>query len=492
METQKNTEPMPRLPSIVEEFTRAELGNISRTRTLCWLAELMSQCPDRSFPKAARDKSELATIYRLLSNAHIRYEKILEPHYIQTAARMSSASRVLMLHDTTDGAFEGEGRSGLGRLAGPVAGFLAHTSLAVAGDGTRRPLGVMNVHCWARTDAPRAKKTVKGRKLSGSDYARQPDKESDRWFEAVHRTTERAEGHPHLIHITDREGDNYAFLADMMATGLRFHVRLAHDRTVGAEVVLGEGDRLRDVLSIAPLRQTRQVRLSRRKGHAAPGSRKTHEPREQRPANLEIRATTVALQKPRYLDSSVPAWLPVHVVHVVEVDAPADVEPVEWMIVTTESIETTDEILRVVDDYRSRWLIEEFFKALKTGCALEKRQLTSYEALTNAMAVFVPIAWQLLLLRNVSRTEPQAPATAVLTPTQIDVLRVFVPKADLTDAPTVRQVLLAVARLGGHLSNNGEPGWLVLGRGLEELLLLERGWIAALSRATDGKKPVGS
>jgi Transposase DDE domain len=479
METPPKNETMPRLPSIVEEFASAELGNISRTRSLCWLAELMSQCPDRSFPKAARDASELARIYRLLGSEYLRYERILEPHYIQTAARMSSVSRVLMLHDTTDGAFEGEGRIGLGRLAGPVEGFVAHTSLAVAGDGTRRPLGVMNVHCWARTQAPRAKKTATGRKLSGSDYAKQSDKESDRWFEAVHLTTERAESHCNLIHIADREGDNFAFLADMMAAGHRFHVRLTHNRTVGAEVVVGERDR-------------RQVLLSRRKGHAAPGSRKTHEPREQRPATLEIRATTVVLQKPRYLDSSMPAWLPVHVVHVVEVDAPEDVEPVEWMIVTTESIETTQDILQIVDDYRTRWLIEEFFKALKTGCALEKRQLTSYEALTNALAVFVPIAWQLLLLRNLSRTEPEAPATEVLTPTQIDVLRVFVPKANLLPSPTIRQVLLAVARLGGHLSNNGDPGWLVLGRGLEELLLLERGWTAALSRATDGKKLVGS
>ena len=469
------------LPLIAEEFASANLGNIARTKRLCWFAELMSQCPDQSFPKAARDASELEAIYRFLRSPHLGYHQILEPHYVQTAERMSSVSRVLMLHDTTDGAFGGEGRRGLGRLAGPDDGFLAHTSLAVAGDGSQRPLGVMNLHCWARTDPPRPKKTKKGRKLSGSDYAKLDDKESSRWAEAVRLTSERTEAHPNVIHVTDREGDNYAFLASMMTSGLRFHVRLTHNRAVGAETAVGEHDRLRDVLSVAPLRETRQVTLSRRQGHTAPGSRKTHGPREQRAAQLEIRATTVVLQRPKYLDSSLPAWLPVHVVYVTEVAAPSGVEPVEWMIVTTESIKTADDILRVVDDYRARWIIEEFFKALKTGCALEKRQLESYQSLTNAMAVFVPIAWQLLLLRNVSRTEPEAPATAALTPTQVQVLRVFVPKAKLSETPNVRQALLAVATLGGHLKNNGEPGWLVLGRGLEELLLLERGWTAALS-----------
>jgi hypothetical protein len=33
--------------------------------------------------------------------------------------------------------------------------------------------------------------------------------------------------------------------------------------------------------------------------------------------------------------------------------------------------------------------------------------------------------------------------------------------------------MLAVAALGGHLKSNGDPGWLVLGGGMHDLLLLE-------------------
>lgn len=38
--------------------------------------------------------------------------------------------------------------------------------------------------------------------------------------------------------------------------------------------------------------------------------------------------------------------------------------------------------------------------------------------------------------------------------------------------------MLAVAALGGHLTSNGDPGWIVLGRGMHYLLVLELGWRA--------------
>jgi hypothetical protein len=60
-------------------------------------------------------------------------------------------------------------------------------------------------------------------------------------------------------------------------------------------------------------------------------------------------------------------------------------------------------------------VIEEYFKALKTGCAIEKRQLESLRALVNALALFAVIAWRQLHLRSVARLTPDAPATNALT-----------------------------------------------------------------------------
>ena len=49
----------------------------------------------------------------------------------------------------------------------------------------------------------------------------------------------------------------------------------------------------------------------------------------------------------------------------------------------------------------------------------------------------------------------------------------------LSESPTVREVYLAVAALGGHIKYNGDPGWSTLGYGLEKLETLTEGWVAA-------------
>jgi hypothetical protein len=157
---------------------------------------------------------------------------------------------------------------------------------------------------------------------------------------------------------------------------------------------------------------------------------------------------------------------------------------VEWTLATTEPIATVADIERIVDVYSARWVIEEYFKAIKTGCAYEKRQLESMHTLLNGLAVFVPIAWRLLLLRTLARDASDEPATNVLTDTQLAVLRATVKPPPPNNA-TVREAMLAVARLGGHIKNNGEPGWAVLGRGFQKLLAREEGWIAALHARSD-------
>jgi len=49
----------------------------------------------------------------------------------------------------------------------------------------------------------------------------------------------------------------------------------------------------------------------------------------------------------------------------------------------------------------------------------------------------------------------------------------------LSATPSNKQVLLALAALGGHLRSNGPPGWIVLERAFDKLLVLEQGWVAA-------------
>ena len=197
--------------------------------------------------------------------------------------------------------------------------------------------------------------------------------------------------------------------------------------------------------------------------------------RRKRPARLSLAATEIVLAP--LITTGCPPRLTLSLVHVFELGPPTGEPAVEWLLLTNLSVATPDALEFVVDTYQARWIVEEYFKALKTGCQYEQRQLGSAHALLNAVAVLVPVAWRLLLLRHLAREDGQRPATDALTPVQVAVLKATA-KKPLPACPSVRDALLAVAALGGHIKNNGEPGWQVLERGFRDLLILELGWRA--------------
>lgn len=74
--------------------------------------------------------------------------------------------------------------------------------------------------------------------------------------------------------------------------------------------------------------------------------------------------------------------------------------------------------------------------------------------------LFIPIAWNPLRLQILSKHEQDA--SKVLNPTQLKVLRAP-SKAVLPAHMSVRDAMLAIAKLGGHVKRNGDPGWITLG-----------------------------
>ena len=83
------------------------------------------------------------------------------------------------------------------------------------------------------------------------------------------------------------------------------------------------------------------------------------------------------------MSDPVPATLAVNLVHVTEVNPPVGEPPVEWLLYTTEPVDAPEQVAAVVDGYRTRWVIEEFNAALKTGCAYEARQFESRDTLSH-------------------------------------------------------------------------------------------------------------
>jgi hypothetical protein len=466
------------MPFAAEEFAGARFGDERLSRRLLEMAERLSSRPEATFPRAARSERELEGTYRFFNNVKVSSEGILEPHAQQTAERMIEGKLVLCAHDTTTMLYPSDFvRRGLGFVNGDDQGFLVHASLAISADDMRRPLGVARFAPWVR-QKKRKRRNADGTKLSGAQYAKLADKESARWYEAVADVERRLAGRAAVIHLMDREADAFPLLSKLVEGESRFVIRLSQNRiTADPDDVDAPLEHLFTRVEAIENLFDLDVPLTKRRASPAPNDAKIHKARESRVARLQFAATRVKIRRPRYLKQELD-WLDVNVVRAWEPAPPAGQDPVEWLLVTTEPVATKAQILQVVQHYRARWLIEEFFKALKTGCAVENRQLESYTALVNMVAVFVPIAWQMLVLRSLGRTAPDEPASLALSEQQLEVLRAFSSRP-LGEKPTIGEAMFAVARLGGHLKRNGLPGWRTLAAGVEELLTLEKGWAAA-------------
>jgi hypothetical protein len=131
-------------------------------------------------------------------------------------------------------------------------------------------------------------------------------------------------------------------------------------------------------------------------------------------------------------------------VHVFEPEPPSGEAPIEWILITSEAVQTADEATTVIDHYRARWLIEDYFKALKTGCAFEKRQLMTFAGLVRALALFVPMAWRLLVLRHLGRVDSRLPVTRYFDREQLVLLRKLLAhrRYELRPQASVRDVML--------------------------------------------------
>ena len=444
------------------EFASANLGDARRTRRLQAIANSAASAPDAGFPHILRDGAELEATYRLLSNDAVDPDAMLEPHIAATLRRMGELGTALVIHDTTYFNFGGASpRVGLGSNNGKGQGFAAHIALAVVPGEDRLPLGVCALE---RVNRLVSKGTAK---KSARQICRDPERESLRWhrnFECVEEAAPVS-----VVHVMDREGDSYDLLAKMVGCDARFVVRASYDRAL-----VGEEEPLFAFLEKQICRASRSSELSHR-SHVKRKecSQRRFPERRGRQARLSVSAATVALQRPRTANNKMKS-LTLNVVRVWEAEPPPGEPPVEWTLYTSEPIGTKQQLLRVVDIYRARWMIEEYFKALKTGCSLERRQLESYDALSRALALFVPIAWRLLLARGIARAQPDSAASTVLTRTELTVLQ----HRQGLDAPpqTAEDALNAVASLGGHLKRNGPPGWMTIGRGMEMLYLLVAGW----------------
>jgi hypothetical protein len=326
---------------------------------------------------------------------------------------------------------------------------LAHNVLSVVAE-TRDVIGLAYQKLAKR---PKANK-----KETRKQCRARPDRLSRFWRDAS-ASIPAAPAGQRQVEVADRGADVLEFLDFVEAQEKSYLVRSQYNRRICLEN--GVETRLHAYARGLAAQGYKTVEVPATKQHAA------------RTARVSIawsRLTLLVPKQPRGEIRGVP--LTCWVVCVREVDPPAGVQLVEWILLTNVPVECLEDACERIAWYECRWIIEEYHKALKTGCGVETLQFTTEERLKPAIALISVVALFLLNLRNASRRADAKERLATdLMPSlyvvMLSLWRYKQPRNDLT----VHEFYYALARLGGHQNRKHDhpPGWLVLWRGWTKL-----------------------
>jgi hypothetical protein len=442
-----------------QQFGKCDLKDQRRTRRLMRLAAEALRHPAGSLPEQTTDMADLKAAYRLFDSPAATFAAIAGPHWEQT--RRQPPGRYLLLDDTTEVEFGIRRKiSGLGPTGnGGGRGFLLHSALMVSAEG-EEVFGLAGQKIWYRKPAPKKENTTQR-------LAR--ERESELWGEVIDLVGCSPPG-TQWVHVMDRGADNFEVYCHCLEQGVDWVVRVTQQQR---KILAPEGEETPLIahLKTLPLAGTYELQLRAR----------PHRPA--RRAKVQVRFGPLRMPLPRdksrYVRELAPAPIAMWVVYAVEVDAPPGVEPIEWILLTSLPVRSFQEALLVVGYYEKRWLIEEWHKALKTGCRLQQRQLKTNGRLEAVSALLSVVAVRLLQLKSAARTMPDRPARAMVPPQWIAMLQAARRNHNLTRAAamTVGEFYRQLAMLGGFLGrkSDGEPGWITIWRGWQKLYLLVRG-----------------
>lgn len=441
-------------PWVFRELGLALLGDARLTARALRLASDLAAHPDLSLSSVYQsDWAGLKAGYRFFDNPKVTPKKLLAPHQVATWERAADERVVLVAQDTTYFNFSRHMKTtGMGPIgAGTEQGFLLHSALALTTDGV--PLGLVGQIAGARDPESR-----------GNRAHRKPlpieEKESYRWLRIQAQIAAHVPDGVKTVLMGDRESDIDDLFMAPRTPQQELLVRGAWDR----KLVDPPGQHLWEAAEAAPVMGTMTMTVPRK-----PGQR-------ERKATLELRTTVVQMARPSHRPVATAVAPPMTVVLARELAPPAEMKPIEWVLLTTLTVATAKEAERVVTWYSYRWRIERLHFTLKTGGShVEDLQFESRERLERAITRYSIVAWRLLWMTYQVRVNPDQAPEVAFSPTEIRALERLAatqkPARKAGQPFTLRDAVRAMAKLGGFLGRNsdGEPGVKTLWRGYRQL-----------------------
>lgn len=399
---------------------------------------------------------------RFLANCKVTIDRLVEGWSDRTAVAVKGR-HVLAIHDTSEFNFRTtpKRRRGLGEIGkGSGRGLLLHAMLALDAK-TGGCLGLVGGRIWTR----------RGRIKVAHQKRRTENKESHRWIATAEQGKAVLAAAAQVTVIADRESDIFAQWANMPEPDFHLISRSMHDR----RLTTGEG--LYAAAERFAFTAKRLVALPERE-----------QKRKARPAWLSLRFGKVELARPRNTrDRNLPKSVVLTLVEVVERDCPTGTEAVHWRLLTTHEVTDAETAWQIVDWYKMRWTIEQFWRLLKLqGLRLEDSQIETAERLIKLAAIAAKAAVATMQLVQ-ARTAPNSePATLAFTQSEIAVLDKL--NADLEGATKLQKnphrnaslkwASWIIAKLGGWdgYPSSKPPGPITFKHGLEEFHAMAAGW----------------
>lgn len=295
---------------------------------------------------AQRDRAREIQFTRFLRNDAVTAEEIAGQAAERTAERARGRD-VVVAQDTSELSLGGRRAkaNGYGPIGkgGALRGLLLHAALAVDA-GTGGVIGLVDAKVWNRT----------GGKAKHRRSRTTTEKESQRWLDSTRRAAEVPTEAASITVVSDRESDIYAHFA-YRPSQAHLIVRACQNRRIET----GEEEEQIDLLfsHIDNLPETGRLNVNI---PAAPG-------RKARSSELVVRFSSVTLRRPLHGAADLPEAVKLTMVDIRETSTPEGGKPIHWRLLTTHPVTNIAEARRVVELYRMRWIIEEYFHTLKTG-----------------------------------------------------------------------------------------------------------------------------
>jgi hypothetical protein len=400
--------------------------------------------------------------YRMLRNDSIDHND-LAMGVFRACKINERATHLLCIQDTSEINFTHHmGRIESDQDIGPVvksnnAGFFCHPMLVIDPE-YQLPIGISSIEIWNRPwDKPNKHER---------DYRNQniEDKESFRWIKSAEETKELLTEAICLTIIGDRESDVFDEFVTVPDQRTHLLIRAKINRKLW-----GEDQNLFEKLASSEQRASYELDI------------RNNRKRVKRKAKMSLKYEKVKIKHPknRPLEGR-PSYVEMWAIEARELpgSTPDKEDPILWRLLTTHSIECTEDALKCVEWYGLRWFIEELFRVLKSkGFALEESQLETGGGLKKLAVLALQAALTTMILKLSLSNSHKINANIIFSKELMYFLTLYMEKLEGKteklknpyEIGSLQWATWAMGRLGGWsgYQSQGPPGYISIKNGTD-------------------------